>query len=244
MKNRLYLILYKYIFPYLIPSSLSKYIKWKLAILLVGSEFHELNLVKNIKKLSVHFKEDSPLQNDLVELLDNHDYETPPQVLDIGAGPISKVGKTYMNKPIVLIPIDPQATKYRRILDNLKLIPPVYTEYGLGESLTDLFQENSFDLVHARNSIDHTYNPIYTIKECLKVLKSDHFFYLNHFYKEGECASYYGLHQWNFYTVGNKFCISDPDNNEIVVDDMISNLGEITELRKDINRLIIIIKKI
>jgi hypothetical protein len=64
------------------------------------------------------------------------------KILDIGAGPITKVGYKLDNKEVELHPIDPLAKVYNRILDKRKIHPPVKTKFGNVEKLSESHGEN------------------------------------------------------------------------------------------------------
>lgn len=239
---KLYKILNKYIFPYISNSLFVIKIKWKIALLTIGTEFHEINLKKNKEKLSQYFDTKMPLQNELAILLNNSKNKTI-KILDVGAGPVSKVGKVHNEKPIKLVAIDPLALKYKKILVKNNLRPPVLTKYGYGEKLSILYKNDNFDLIHARNCLDHTKNPMLIIFEMLKVVKRDHYIYLNHYQNEGINADYYGLHQWNFTLKDSNFFIKNKDESiNINVNEKLKNIATITTEIKE-GRIIVKIKK-
>lgn len=242
MQSKFYKIFYNLVFPYFPNHHLFQYLKWKLAIIFIGDEFHRVNLDKNRRKLAKHFSKDTPLQYELINLV-NHSTAQTIRVLDVGAGPVSKVGKHINGKPIDLVPIDPMANKYKSILDSLGLKPPVWTMPGFGEKLSKKFPPNSFDIAHARNSIDHCLNPLQVIIETLSVLKPGCCFYLNHYLNEGQIAKYYGLHQWNFSIKNECFIITSKYRDEIDVNQEIDAIATVTEMNIVGNRIIIVLKK-
>jgi SAM-dependent methyltransferase len=217
--------------------------KWSTALFLVGTEFHQQNLRRNKDKLATHFDPNRPLQPELAELLCLSDNGTAPKVLDVGAGPVSKVGKVFKGGSIELVAVDPVATQYNRILDDIGLKPPVRTQVGYGEKLSSHFQLNSFDLIHARNSIDHCKDPLVVINECIKLLKPGAFLYLNHYLNEGKAANYYGLHQWNFSCTDGKFYISSEQQLRMSVEDHIGLNASIISIATTDERIIVVIQK-
>ena len=237
-----YRMIYRVINLLLPSSTLSQYLKWKLALVLVGTEFHRDNLVRNRHKLAQHFDANTPLQPELAALLPKHN-NGDVKVLDIGAGPISKIGKILNGKPIALTPIDPIAVKYQALLDELNLVAPVPTQTGCGERLKQLFGVNQFDLIHARNSIDHCREPLEVIRQALAVLKPQCYFYLNHYRNEGKAANYYGLHQWNFDVEDGNFVISDAFGKTVNVDHTFNDLAYISSIETTAERIVVVIKK-
>lgn len=244
LKPKLYRFIYKYLNPILPNNFLGVGLKWRVALTLIGTEFHEVNLLKNKGKLAKHFSPTSALQIELCNLLDKSFIKGRPRILDVGAGPISKVGKIYDGNKVELVAIDPVAVRYAKILNNLNLKPIVSTQPGYGEKLTKQFLLNSFDLIHARNCIDHTKNPILVITEALAVLKPGGYFYLNHYINEGEAADYYGLHQWNFFEENNMFYVSNRKNKtKICIDSTLKSVAIVESLQIIKDRIIVIIKK-
>jgi SAM-dependent methyltransferase len=237
-----YRFIYRFINPLLPHSAFSQYLKWKLALMLIGTEFHQDNLKNNREKLARHFDANAPLQPELAALL-------PAQnagcfkVLDIGAGPVSKVGKRHNGSNIELVAIDPIADKYQALLKQLVLTPPVATQPGSGEHLRQQFSDNSFDLIHARNCIDHCRDPLLVIQQAISVLKPQCYFYLNHYRNEGIAANYYGLHQWNFDAIDGSFVITDAFGSQTNVNQAIAAQAIIKSIETSAERIVVVIQK-
>jgi SAM-dependent methyltransferase len=119
-------------------------------------------------------------------------------ILDVGAGPLTALGKVVPGKDLSITPVDPLASRYDRLLDELGIEPPVRTIAGHGERLTDMFARESFDISFAQNALDHSWDPILVIENMLQVTKKSGFVLLRHMQNEGENERYGGLHQWNF----------------------------------------------
>ncbi len=131
------------------------------------------------------------------------------RILDVGAGPLTRIGKRWEGRSLEIIAVDPLAKQYDVILNRRQLVPPVRTTFGLAEDLTSFFPRNSFDLAYASNSLDHSRDPIKAINEMLEVTKPGAYVYLWHFANVGIVELYGGLHQWNFDIVDDEFFISD-----------------------------------
>jgi len=121
----------------------------------------------------------------------------PVQILDVGAGPLTSVGKRW-RRPIHITAIDPLADIYNQVLDELGVVPLVRTQRAEAEKLSTLFPANTFDITHARNSLDHSHDPIVAIREMIKVTKDTGNVILSHSINEAVKQNYHGLHQWNF----------------------------------------------
>jgi hypothetical protein len=88
--------------------------------------------------------------------------------------------------------------------------------------------KNAFDIVYARNSIDHTFDPIKCIYNMIFVSKK--YIVLEHKINEGEIESYQGLHQWNFNTKNNKFYITDKDGYEMCINEIFNSVKITTSI--------------
>lgn len=141
------------------------------------------------------FAPDFPLQPRPAALL-------PPQteihILDVGAGPLTFLGKIHKGRHVKITAVDPLAEEYDKILDKNQIQPLVRTQKLAAENLTKRFPSSTFDLVYARNSIDHAYNPERAILQMINVVKSGMYVLLEHTPNEAENANYSDLHQWNF----------------------------------------------
>lgn len=128
-------------------------------------------------------------------------------LLDVGAGLATDLGKVWPGRTILIIAVDPLANEYNQLLDEARIIPPVRTRWCHGERLAKQFKPNAFDLVCARNSLDHSYDPLAAISAMLEVTKPNCWVKLTHFVNEAEFESYQGLHRWNFCLEGGEFLI-------------------------------------
>lgn len=149
---------------------------------------------------------DLPLQPRLAALL-------PPQteihILDVGAGPLTHVGKVYEGKRVNITAVDPLADEYDRLLNKHQIQPLVRTQKLVAEDLTKRFPSSIYDLVFARNCIDHACNPERAIVQMIDVVKSGRYVLLEHRPNEANNESYTGFHQWNFSMSANgEFLIS------------------------------------
>lgn len=119
-------------------------------------------------------------------------------ILDVGAGPLTSLGKTLHGHRIRITAIDPLGDVYAKLLAANGLVAPVPTETWSGERLRERFGENSFDVVYANNALDHAEDPVSIIGNMLGVAKPTGFVALRHQHREGERRGYTLLHQWNF----------------------------------------------
>jgi SAM-dependent methyltransferase len=147
------------------------------------------------------------LQKEIQDLFPNH--QGTLRILDVGAGPLSSMGKRFPGRQVELVAVDPLAQQYDRLLDELNLVPPVRTVFGEAERLESAFGPATFDLACASNALDHCRDVLKAITEMLQVVKPGGFIYLWHFANEGHTERYAGLHQWNFDARDGDFTVSD-----------------------------------
>jgi SAM-dependent methyltransferase len=131
------------------------------------------------------------------------------RILDVGSGPLTRVGKRWPGRVIEIVPADPLAEEYKMLLSRHSITPLVPPVAAHGEKLLEVFGENSFDLAYASNSLDHSYDPLLVIRQMLATVKPGHYVYLWHVANEGLRENYVGLHQWNFNIRGSDLVIDD-----------------------------------
>jgi SAM-dependent methyltransferase len=119
-------------------------------------------------------------------------------ILDVGAGPMTTLGKTYPGKTLTITAVDPLAGDYDRLLAKAGVVPPVRTLACRGEELLERFPPESFDVAYARNSLDHSDDPARVIANMVRLVKPGGWVALRHYRTEAETERYHGLHQWNF----------------------------------------------
>jgi ubiquinone/menaquinone biosynthesis C-methylase UbiE len=120
------------------------------------------------------------------------------RILDVGAGPLTILGKKHPSKQLMIQAVDVLAERYDELLAKYNVQPVVRTTFAEAENLTEYFAESSFDLVTARNCLDHAIDPVEAIRQIILVVKRSCFAILEHAENEGENQRYQGLHQWNF----------------------------------------------
>ena len=119
-------------------------------------------------------------------------------ILDVGAGPLTSLGYRYPGRTLTIVPVDPLADEYDRLLREAGLEPPIRTIGVAGEALVEWFGARRFDIAYATNSLDHSADPLAIIGNMVSLVRADGVVLLRHKRNEGESARYGGLHQWNF----------------------------------------------
>lgn len=146
------------------------------------------------------FNHHRPLAEYLIPLIGD---QKSVSILDVGAGPILTTGDTLEGVDVQITACDNLADEYREIYGDL-LFP---IEQESMEALS--YPDNSFDIVHCVNALDHTKHPQKAIKELQRVAKK--FVYLRHNENEGEEQKYSGLHRWNIEMAGDDVRFWRPD---------------------------------
>jgi SAM-dependent methyltransferase len=125
----------------------------------------------------------------------------PVRILDVGAGPLTALGKRDPHEParnLEIVAIDPLANAYDRLLHECGITPPVRTRQCRGEDIVGVFGRQVFDIGYARNSLDHSIDPMVVIENLVEAVKPGGTIVLRHYRREGETMRYEQLHQWNF----------------------------------------------
>ncbi len=146
-----------------------------------------------------------PLQSEILKLIPEKE---SVDILDVGAGPLTYIGKIFEKAILNITAVDALADEYDKLLLKYNLNPNVRTTKLNAEELTTKFDENSFDFVFARNSIDHCYSPEKAVQEMIRVVKIGHYVLMVHRPNEAKKENWRGLHQWNFDSSSDDFIIS------------------------------------
>jgi SAM-dependent methyltransferase len=133
------------------------------------------------------------------------------RLLDVGAGPLTVVGKRWPGHDFELTAVDALADKYDALLEEYKITPPVRTRRCDTERLSDVFAPDSFDVAYALNTLDHSYQPLEAIRQMVAVVRPHGIVLLQHYPNEAENEDYTGLHQWNFDWINDDCLLWRPD---------------------------------
>jgi len=153
------------------------------------------------------------------------------KVLDVGAGPLTVLGKVMPGKTLEITAVDPLADAYNALIDRHGITPPVRTRKGFGEQLHELFAPGTFDLAHAQNCLDHGIDPLTAFRNMLDMIRPDGRVLLFHRENEGIEENYAGFHQWNFTERDGAFIIGARDGTEVNVDDALRGIADVETRR-------------
>lgn len=115
-------------------------------------------------------------------------------IAELGAGPVNTIGDEWPGVEVEIRASDVMAGEYSKFWQQHKktpLVPVVYEDF---EHLS--YPDNTFDIVHCRNAIDHTPDFPRAIAEMKRVCKPGGWVYLAH--APGQKTRYGGMHHYNF----------------------------------------------
>jgi SAM-dependent methyltransferase len=162
------------------------------------------------------FDPDQPIQDHVATFISRLETECV-HILDVGSGPLTKLGKKHSSKQLVITATDLLAHEYDRLLAELNVQPPVRTIYADAERLVKQFGVNAYDIVHGQNCVDHMASPLRAIEQMVAVTKPHGFVVLYHAENEGQRELYRQLHQWDFTCKDGLFVIRDRHGRESIV---------------------------
>lgn len=217
-----------------IPGEISFWENW---LVTKGSEWPEEYLFRTNDRSSFqeHLAKYLPQNTDIID------------ILDVGSGPLSFLGKTLPAerqpaKGLRLTATDPLADSYMSLLKKYGVISPISLVKANSEELTRHFPHDYFDFVYMRNALDHSFDPLLAVGEMIKVLKSGHYIVLEHENNEAENENYHDLHQWNIkvengaFIIWNKsiiYNVSERYKNEAQITCQFDEHSNFIEIRKN-----------
>lgn len=116
------------------------------------------------------------------------------RIAEVGAGPVNTIGTYWDNCKVELVASDILAEEYRDLWDQ----HPEYRqwvpiEYQDMENLT--YEDESFDIVHCVNALDHTEDAGKAIDELIRICKKGGWIYFRH--SPDQQKRFGGNHHWN-----------------------------------------------
>jgi Methyltransferase domain len=113
---------------------------------------------------------DAPVGDPVVTALLDQIPEADVSILDVGAGPLTALGKTHPGKNVRITATDPLADHYNRILREAGIDPPVQTVACRGEELRERFAAGTFDIAFSQNALDHSIDPAKVIEDMVELV--------------------------------------------------------------------------
>jgi SAM-dependent methyltransferase len=145
-----------------------------------------------------------------------------PRILDVGAGPMTSLGKIHNGRRVEIIAIDALADLYKD-LPFEEGTPLVKTLQCKTENILENFDPESFEISHARNTLDHSDDPLECLKQMVAVTKINGYILTRHFANEGTKANWQGMHQWNFCIEKNSLNICNSSGKSVNILDILQD---------------------
>ena len=152
---------------------------------------------------------DAPVQEHIAAVIDRLPQDKI-DILDVGAGPITAIGKVHRSKQISVTATDVLAPEYNAMLAEFGVDAPVRTLHAEAEALRAYLGDRQFDIVHAQNSLDHVADPFAALEEMFALTRDGGFIILLHEENEGSNELYHALHKWDFADTAGHFTIAGP----------------------------------
>jgi len=161
------------------------------------------------KDYAARMSADTELQPQIVHYLPEG--QQMVAILDVGSGPLTILGHKLPEVVLNITAVDALADEYNKILDQHGIVPIVRTQICATEELSSKFGCDKFDVAYARNTLDHSIDPLRAVAEMLSVVRKGGIVLTEHARNEGETQKYVGLHQWNFDIQNGDFVIKGRD---------------------------------
>lgn len=128
-----------------------------------------------------------------------------PRLLNTGSGPLAPPPLDCASEgfdDLGVVPVfasDGLGRFYLKLFDDLGIQPPRVTAQCPVEELRRCYPRHHFDIVHIRNALDHTMDPLHGLRQMLQITRPGGWVLLRHARNEGSPGQFQvGLHQWSF----------------------------------------------
>ncbi len=164
------------------------------------------------------------------------------RVLDVGAGPMTLLGKVWPGHRVELTAVDALASEYDQVLEECGVVPLVRTRLCESERLLEALPRDRFDVVYAQNTLDHSYQPLEAISQMIAVARPGGLVMMGHNTDEAEREQYQGFHQWNFRVEGEDLIVWNR-SGRASLRAAIGARAEVVELGPDPNWAWVVLRK-
>ena len=131
----------------------------------------------------------------------------PVRILDVGSGPVASCGWVTQGRELDVTAIDPLALIYGEAMDMAGVDPPRRTIQLDMESMGQLFEANEFDLIHLREALSQSFDPLRVLAEAVRLTRTGGAVVAAGRIDDGEFCNYYALHQWNLRLEGGQLVL-------------------------------------
>ncbi|MBD3341109.1 MAG: methyltransferase domain-containing protein [Candidatus Lokiarchaeota archaeon] len=146
------------------------------------------------------------------------------KTLEIGSGPNSNLSYWVDKKLIKVTAIDPLANIYKKIMKKLNYTYPITPIKMKGENLLNHFERESFHIVFAQNSLDHSENPIKCFRNGVELLKKGGLIFVCSNIREGTRKCWAGIHNFDIYIENGDLFLENQQGRKIKFLDNYNNL--------------------
>lgn len=135
--------------------------------------------------------------------------------LEIGSGPNSNLSYWVDKKLLKVNAVDPLADIYRNILEKFNYKYPITPIKLRGEDLLNRFKAETFHIVFAQNSLDHSEDPIKCFQNAYILLKKGGLLFVCSNVREGSRKAWTGIHKFDIYVENDELFLAN-EKSEIV----------------------------
>ncbi len=155
-------------------------------------------------------------------------------ILEVGCGPVSGMGHvTATGRQLSIVYTDPLTDEYARLWCDAGIPQPHPIRRIPAEGLRRFFRLDTFDIVYARNCLDHGNDPPRAVIDCCLVTRPGGAVILEHKVNEGHVENYHGLHQWNLFPGDGELWCEDREDEEVSVSRLALPLAETERIESD-----------
>lgn len=137
-------------------------------------------------------------------------YKPFPRMLDVGSGVVSILWSLCRGEGLVAT--DLLAAEYALFYDYQD-----FSQLPLAIAGEDLRYDKEFDVVHMRNALDHSQNPLRVWDNLKRACKPGGLLIVAGFEKEGSFLHQLGMHQWDLFVQEDKGLFLRPANTTDLV---------------------------
>lgn len=120
------------------------------------------------------------------------------KIAEVAAGLVNTIGDTWPGVDVEVVCSDKNADNFNMMWEEKGIKPLHPITHEDVEKLS--YEDNSFDIVHCRNALDHTRNPFTAIEEFKRVSKE----WVILLHAPDQMIRYGGHHYWNVRLDGDK----------------------------------------
>ena len=169
--------------------------------------------IRKFKRKLEQYNKPGPLPAYFEELIGK---QHSVRIAELGAGPINTIGNFWPGREVEIVASDVLQSEYEKLWKEHGATPIVPIEYQDMEHLT--YPDESFDIVHCVNALDHTKDAKKALSELERICKPEGWVYLRH--SSNQKKRFRGHHYWNIDLIGEKGMSFDNgwDKDYFVVD--------------------------